>query len=311
MALWQRLWVGLFVISLSYGAADAHADKIYLKDGTIQESDQVWLSEAYVHFFLKGTSGVEIRYAKEIVDRVDIKGVETPVTAKTPENKSIESIPDKRPRGTTDNKERGMASVAKVRERAPSKRVDPKIVQEHKGVSFYDPRRKQRYWAASYSKHSSLNQALSALSQMYGRSVSWVESHMGNENDLGAIHHNLIASQAQLAGSPMENKPSPPTPNGANLAKYRSQHTFAASNPKTEEKDSTAAFAHVSKGLAFYDPRRKEKYWTGRDRRYNSLKEAMGALAKQYNVTIEWIEKYMGNTNDLVEIHQNIQNSLK
>ncbi len=311
MVLWQRFLVGLFIISLFFGAADVHADKIYLKDGSIQESDQVWLSEAYVHFILKGTTGVEIRYAKEIVDRVTIKGVETPVLAETPENKSVKSIPDERPEATINNKEQGMASVAKVRERAQSKRIDPKIVRELKGVSFYDPRRKQRYWAASYSKHSSLNQALSALSQMYGRSVSWVESHMGNENDLGAIHRNLIAAQEQLAGSPAGNMPSPPTPDDANLTKARSQHTLATPQHKAEERDSTAVLAHVSKGLAFYDPRRKEKYWTGKDRRYNSLKEAMGALAKQYNVTIEWIEKYMGNTNDLVEIHQNIQNSLK
>ena len=47
------------------------ADRIYLKDGTIEQSDRIWESDNYFHFILKGTENVEIRYAKAIVDHVD------------------------------------------------------------------------------------------------------------------------------------------------------------------------------------------------------------------------------------------------
>ena len=61
-------------------------------------------------------------------------------------------------------------------------------------------------------------------------------------------------------------------------------------------------------GLTFYDPRRPYKYWTGKDSKHKSYKEAIQALAKKYNRPVEWIQVNMGDTNDLVQIHHNLAN---
>jgi len=63
------------------------------------------------------------------------------------------------------------------------------------------------------------------------------------------------------------------------------------------------------KGLAFYDPRRTHKYWTDKDTKHKSYKEAVQALADKYERTPEWIQDNMGDTNDLDEIHRNLAQS--
>ncbi len=63
-----------------------------------------------------------------------------------------------------------------------------------KGISetlFYNPRRPQKYWTGSTSKHKTFQQAVSALAKQYGRSQEWVQQHMGNSNNLNEIHQNL------------------------------------------------------------------------------------------------------------------------
>ena len=55
---------GLLVVRIQF-------HRIVLQDGTIETSDRVWESDRYVHFILKGTNGVEIRYAKDIVSRIE------------------------------------------------------------------------------------------------------------------------------------------------------------------------------------------------------------------------------------------------
>ena len=64
------------------------------------------------------------------------------------------------------------------------------------------------------------------------------------------------------------------------------------------------------KGIKFYDPRRKRKYWTGTSTHHNSLQDALASLARQYNVTPKWIEDHMGESNLLIEIHRSIRSSL-
>jgi hypothetical protein len=61
-------------------------------------------------------------------------------------------------------------------------------------------------------------------------------------------------------------------------------------------------------GLEFYNPRRPHKYWTGKNTKHNTFKEAVAALAAQYDRSPEWIQHHMGTTNSLDEIHRNLTN---
>ena len=61
-------------------------------------------------------------------------------------------------------------------------------------------------------------------------------------------------------------------------------------------------------GLEFYSPRRPHKYWTRKNAKHNTFKEAVAALAQQYDRSPEWIQHHMGTTNDLDEIHRNLAN---
>ncbi len=64
-----------------------------------------------------------------------------------------------------------------------------------------------------------------------------------------------------------------------------------------------------TKGLEFYNPRRPQKYWTSATSKHHVFKEAIATLAQQYDRTPEWIQRHMGETNELQDIHQNLQRS--
>jgi curved DNA-binding protein CbpA len=59
-------------------------------------------------------------------------------------------------------------------------------------IFFYNPRRPKRYWSSDNSRHDNFKDAIQHLAVMYQRSPDWVSRYMGVENDLSAIHHNLI-----------------------------------------------------------------------------------------------------------------------
>lgn len=63
-------------------------------------------------------------------------------------------------------------------------------------LMFFNPRREQLYWASEASRHDSLDDAIAALADMYHRTPEWVQSHMGEENALQAIHQKLSTQQA-------------------------------------------------------------------------------------------------------------------
>ena len=75
---------------------------------------------------------------------------------------------------------------------------------------------------------------------------------------------------------------------------------------KATKKTSVNATPNKPGSLAFYDPRRAHKYWTGAKAKHSTYQEAIAALAKQYGRTSEWIKSHMGETNDLNQIHQNL-----
>ena len=79
-------------------------------------------------------------------------------------------------------------------------------------------------------------------------------------------------------------------------------------------KDSKTVSAKPSitstmKGLEFYNPRRPQKYWTSPKAKFQTFKEAIADLAKEYDRSPAWIKQYMGETNDLDEIHRNLAGS--
>ena len=139
------------------------------------------------------------------------------------------------------------------------------------GTAFYDPRREQKYWVDQNSGYANYDDAIQAQAKKYNRSPEWVRTHMGDSNDLEEIHRNL---------------------------------TDSISAPQMPDVSSEAA---ETSGIVFYNPRRTYPYWTGPSEKFKSYKDAIQALARKYGRPAPWIQENMGKTNDLAEIHRNLQ----
>jgi hypothetical protein len=150
--------------------------------------------------------------------------------------------------------------------------VQPTGVSETKGLEFYNPRRPQKYWTSAVSKHPTFKEAIAALAKQYDRSPDWIQQQMGETNDLDEIHRNLAHSKL---------------------------------NAPVETKVQTAK--KVSHSL-FYNPRRPHKYWTSASAKHKTFNEAVNALATEYDRSQQWVQQYMGASNNLDEIHQNLRN---
>ena len=182
-------------------AGYALSDRIVLKDGTIEISDRVWESEKYIHFILKGTKTVEVRYAKEIVDRIEPNTFSEAGGGKPPgKPASVEqrsewvsiATPGKvPPSGIPQDLQK--QTPASPTGKDLSAKIDSSMVAGLRNISFYDPHRPKRYWSSQNSRHTNLKDAVDALAALYGRSSEWVEANMGDENDLGSIHLRLLA----------------------------------------------------------------------------------------------------------------------
>ena len=138
------------------------------------------------------------------------------------------------------------------------------------GPSFYDPRRPYKYWTGKDSKHKSYQEAIQALAEKYQQSVQWIQANMGDTNDLEQIHQNLANNDLD------PNRP-------------------AAERPVAKPGS-----------IAFYNPRREFPYWTSKETKHKSYREAIQTLARKYEQSAEWIQANMGNSNDLNEIHQEL-----
>lgn len=269
---WQMAIIYGLLCSLSAVAA-AQADRIILKDGTAIESDRVWQTKDHIHFILKGTRDVEIRYAREIVAKIETAGSlaqprpANKSTSTTGTDKTVVSEPKHRtasPKTKPDAATRKVSPTPKV-----SDAMDNGFIQTNRGVSFYDPRRQKRYWASRNSKHDTLDSALQALSKIYARSSQWVASNMGEENNLEAIHTNLIRKR-----------------NAEN---------------STAEANGDAA---LKSGQLFFAKGRPFPYHIGPGKDYKTRSEALNALAHQYHRSAEWIQHRIGGENDLQKIHR-------
>ena len=148
---------------------------------------------------------------------------------------------------------------------------DIKATPKSNGLVFYDPRRPRKYWINATAKYNTFQEAVAALAKQYNRTPQWIQDHMGATNDLQQIHQNLSTGKSN--SSPNLTKAAPSLP----------------------------------KKFEFYNPRRAKKYWTSSTSKHNTYSEAIAALAKQYDRTSQWVQKYMGKTNDLLKIHENLK----
>jgi hypothetical protein len=163
------------------------------------------------------------------------------------------------------------ASAPSATPAAESQAVSSPTPKGRGGIAFYDPRRPKKYWSSATRHHDTFRDAIAALAEEFNRPAQWVEENLGESNELNDVRENLAARISASVPSATVSNP----PNG--------------------------------KSNDFYDPRRPKKYMTGADARHNSFKEAVDALAREFNKPADWVERHMGESNDIDQIRQNLK----
>jgi hypothetical protein len=131
---------------------------------------------------------------------------------------------------------------------------------------------------------------------------------MGEENELTAIHKNLINQmEREMADSESVFQPEPGESPEIETSAVPVTKPVAPPNKSREPVWTKSA----KSGLKFYDPRRADKYWSSANDHHQTLNDAIKALARHYDVTPQWIESHMGTTNELEDIHRQIQQRLQ
>ena len=263
----------------------AGGDTIFLKDGTKIITKRAWEENGLIKFYLEGSESIIITYSKKIIDRIEdgdtkeqvqlpdsLDPPSPPVAAAVPvKEKKVE---EKEIEGKKLQSKYQVSVTKKPVGVASTLTVDNQDNEKSDGLLFYNPRRKHKYWVSSTSWHNTLEAAIAALSEKYGRNPEWVKANIGNTNSLYKIHKNLA-----------KNIPA-------------DKQSF----------DNSSILSKISNTL-FYNPRRNHKYWASSKSRHNTLEAAIAALADKYARNPEWIKANMGNTNRLYEIHKNLTNS--
>jgi hypothetical protein len=222
----------------------AFADIIYFKDGMRTVClEKAWEESGVVKCEY---DGVLLSYPKTDVERIEKRRARKP--------------PAKPAAANTVSK-----AAAPKQTKAPATTARPSD-----GNQFYDPRRTHKYWIGKNGKYKTFKAAVAALSKQYNRSTDWVQSHMGETNDINEIHRNLAAGLASKKATAVKSK-------------------------------STKI-----KAVEFYNPRRKHKYWTSETARHDTFREAMLALANEYGRSTEWVKRHLGEVNDLHTIRKNL-----
>lgn len=118
--------------------------------------------------------------------------------------------------------------------------------------------------------------------------------------------------QMAVTVKPQKSGPQQPPAQKANKPDNTGQVRVGASpQAKLTQPSASSANAGVKEsnpvdGILFYNPRRTYKYWAGIDSKHHTLKEAVDALAKKFDRTPQWVEKHLGNTNDLGDIYRSL-----
>ncbi len=84
-----------------------------------------------------------------------------------------------------------------LKSKAPSSAESPPPPAPADAIVFYDPRRAKKYWIGADSKHDTFQEAVEALAREFDRPPAWVETHMGESNDLGQIREHLRQAAGQ------------------------------------------------------------------------------------------------------------------
>jgi len=252
----------LIFLLLALFPLTAGGDTIFLKDGTKIRTKKAWEENGLIKFYLKGSESIIITYSKNIIDRIE----DTDTKEKEVKKKEIErKKPQNKYQAPVTKKPAGAASILTVHNMDNEK---------SDGLFFYNPRRKHKYWTSSKSWHNTLEAAIAALAEKYGRNPEWVKANMGNTNNLYKIHINL-----------------------------------AKNIPAGKQSFNNSSILSEISNTLFYNPRRTHRYWASSKSRHNTMVAAIAALAEQYDRHPEWVKANMGNTNRLYEIHKNLTNS--
>jgi hypothetical protein len=147
----------------------------------------------------------------------------------------------------------------------------PEAATTPSGVPFYDPRRARKYASTPDRMHDSYPEAISALAQEIDRPPQWIEEHMGESNDLGMIRETLAARKNAIP-----------------------VHVQGSSSD-------------MAAGIEFYNPRRPEPYWTGPQARHTAYTAALEALGREFGKPVDWVERCMGDSNDLEVIRSSLR----
>ncbi|MBT8356335.1 MAG: hypothetical protein HKO79_02515, partial [Desulfobacterales bacterium] len=132
----------------------------------------------------------------------------------------------------------------------------------------------------------------------------------GSESIIITYSKNIIdriESQSNKAEEPPPKIPNPLKPPVVSAKNFREpteekeiirdekpQNLPQASMVKKPDPAPSALTLHAmgikkSDGVLFYNPRRKNKYWTSNTSRHDTLEAAMASLAKQYGRSPEWV----------------------
>ena len=258
------------------------ADLIILKDGTSVEAEEIWEENEFIRFSIPNYDGIVITYSKEIVERI--------VRKNTKLNKALGAKDDKG--GASSHKGTDLSSTNQQKELVsspgyeehmnqmetkstaigPEPEIDMALVESVSGILFYSARRSYKYQTGPDDRFHTFKEAVDDLAAKFNKDPYWIGQNLGNTNDLGKIYINL-----------------------------------SRPNDKVVTDTDTAS---KTSGILFYDPRRSYKYWVSSESKHHTLDEAIETLANQYARSTEWVINHLGETNDLAEIHRNLEAGL-
>ncbi len=81
--------------------------------------------------------------------------------------------------------------ILEAQRAAPAESDAPPGAAAEAPVDFYNPRRPQPYWSSDSARHATYAEAIQAFAREFSETAEWVESHMGESNDLNEIRRNL------------------------------------------------------------------------------------------------------------------------
>jgi len=115
------------------------------------------------------------------------------------------------------------------------------------------------------------------------------------KNDVLRIEKTKIEEEFE------EPSPKNRTPSKTALGRAKQSPKIKQLSPEKQAASKRQLQSHAdnggslkTKGLEFYNPRRPNKYWTRTNEKHNTLKEAVAALAKEYDRSPQWIQHHMG-----------------